>query len=207
MSYHQTNETFQDILRRQWARRGVKIALGVAVAILVLLIGTCIALPSTTPAAAPAEAGPPTPTPEPTPVVRIPTPVVVIATPTPLPPRALNELVPFNQAGYYDYRFYHAWEEYQRCVDWLENKDGPPIPDQVAEGEPKPTPYPTPTPKPPDVELEQKMVANLQAEVRWLLGQYETGACYEWEQFTSMPGRTKWLLWAAGLGGDLLNRN
>ena len=53
MSYHQTNETFQDILRRQWARRGVKIALSLAVAILVLLIGTCIALPSTTPAAAP----------------------------------------------------------------------------------------------------------------------------------------------------------
>ena len=37
------------------------------------------------------------------------------------------------------------------------------------------------------------------AEVRWLLGQYETGACYEWEQFTSMPGRSRWLTVGGGL--------
>ena len=168
----------------------------------------------------------PTPTPEPTPTVEplptsTPESVIVIATPTPLPPRPLNEIVPLNQQGYLEYRFYHAWEEYSYCLRDYEDQqtlvqqedaavaeDETPVEVaiEIVDGEevvvpvaPTPTLEPTPAPTSlPDSLAEQAMLLNLQTEMQWLLERYDTGECWEPPQFLAMPGRIKWLLWAAG---------
>ena len=203
--YQQPTETIQAVLARSIGSNRGRLAVGAVVALL-LLIAAIVFCGGGSP---PPELEPqaevlagdsvlPTSTPQP---------VVIIATPTPLPPRPLIEVVPVNQQGYAEYRFYHFWEEYHRCqLDYAAFEEAR-LAAEAAAAEPPgqaatPTPQPSATPRPPDVEVEQAVLRDLPTEVRWLLARYEAEECNEVPQFTGMPGRVKWLLWAAGYSGD-----
>ena len=210
------NVVVRGILKRGWK----KLLLGAAV--LGLAVGGCAVVVSGSlgdpqgldPSLIPTPTPPTTPLPTPTSTLATstPEPVIVIATPTAAPPRPPHEIIPFNQQGYGEYRFYHMWEELTRCrydyEDLLRSREAeilaslpPPTPAPEVEGEkptPEPTPEPTPDQRPSDVEMEQDVILQLQDTARWLLERYELQECHEAMVFTATPGRTKWLLWAAG---------
>ena len=202
--YQQPTETMQTVLARSiWTNRG-RLAVGAVVALLVLIAaivfcGGSSPPPELEPEAeiSPDDSVVPTSTPEP---------IVIIATPTPAPPKPLIEVVPVNQQGYAEYRFYHFWEEYHRCqLDYAAFEETRLAAEAAANSPPAPaatlTPQPMATPRPPDVEMEQAVLRDLPTEVRWLLARYEADECDEAPQFTGMPGRVKWLIWAAGYSG------
>ena len=203
--YQQPTETMQRVLARSIGTNRGRLAVGAVVALLLLIAAIMFCGGGSPPpnpepeAEAPAaDSVLPTSTPEP---------IMIIATPTPAPPKPLIEVVPVNQQGYAEYRFYHFWEEYHRCqLDYTAFEETR-LTAEAAAIEPTdqaaaPTPEPTATPRPPDVEVEQAVLRDLPTEVRWLLARYEAEECNEAPQFTGMPGRVKWLLWAAGYSGD-----
>ena len=239
-------EDLKSVAAGMWVKHKKKlmIIVGSAVLLMVVLFG-CSAMIGGEDAPLPTPTPEPTATPEPTPtpvvVLATGVPVMVVATPTLLPARPLVEIVPLNQMGYNEYRFYHAWEEYSRCqleyadthlseeitareevarleaeVEALGATAAAPTPvPEDPDGESTSTPLPTPVPLPtntpepaptlmPDPLAEQAFLVNLRTEVRWLLERYEGGDCYEGPEFSSVVGRTQWLLWASGYksGGE-----
>ena len=202
--YQQPTETMQTVLARSIGTNRGRLAVG-AVVVLLLLIAAVVFCGGSSPPpelepeaeVATADSVLPTSTPES---------IVIIATPTPAPPKPLIMVVPVNQQGYAEYRFYHFWEEYHRCqLDYAAFKETRLAAEEAAAESPDPaatsTPQPVATPRPPDVEVEQAVLRDLPTEVRWLLARYEADECDEAPQFTGMPGRVKWLLWAAGYSG------
>ena len=174
-SFKQGNTTLQAAVRRMVRenRGRVVIIVGILVALVCAAVFVCN---SGTPAATPLdnfdafaagqEVPPPTSTPEP---------VIIVATPTPLPPLPLQVVVPLNQQGYADYRFYHFWEELSICKIEYADLEARRFAEAATPAPAPPTPEPTATPPPPipDVEVEKAVLKDLQTPVRWLLERYD----------------------------------